>query len=52
VGEYTRLRADLVHDRTRYWARLEKLLERALIKVSDVASGLRIPGRILASIDC
>jgi transposase len=40
LREYTRLRADLVHDRTRYWARLEKLLERALIKVSAVASSL------------
>jgi transposase len=40
LREYTRLRADLVHDRTRYWARLEKLLERALIKVSAVASPL------------
>jgi transposase len=29
-----------VHDRTRHWARLEKLLERALIKVSAVASSL------------
>ena len=40
LREYTRLRADLVRDRTRYWARLEKLLERALIKVSSVASTL------------
>jgi transposase len=40
LREYTRLRADLVHDRSRYWARLEKLLERALIKVSAVASTL------------
>ena len=40
LREYTRLRADLVHDRTRQWARLEKLLERALIKVSAVASTL------------
>ena len=38
--EFTRLRADLVHERTRYWARLEKLLERALIKISAVASSL------------
>ena len=29
-----------MHERTRYWARLEKLLERALIKISDVASTL------------
>ena len=40
LREYTRLRADLVRDRTRQWARLEKLLERALIKVSSVASTL------------
>ena len=40
LREYTRLRADLVHNRTRQWARLEKLLERALIKVSAVASTL------------
>lgn len=40
LREFTRLRADLVHDRTRYWARLEKLLERALIKISSVASTL------------
>jgi transposase len=40
LREYTRLRADLVRDRTRQWARLEKLLERALIKVSAVASTL------------
>ncbi len=40
LREYTRLRADLVRDRTRYWARLEKLLERALVKVSSVASTL------------
>ena len=40
LREYTRLRADLVHDRTRHWARLEKLLERALIKISAVASSL------------
>jgi transposase len=40
LREHTRLRADLVHDRTRYWARLEKLLERALVKVSSVASTL------------
>ena len=42
VREFTRLRADLVHERTRYWARLEKLLERALIKVSAVASSMDI----------
>jgi transposase len=40
LREFTRLRAELVHERTRYWARLEKLLERALIKISAVASTL------------
>jgi transposase len=40
LREHTRLRADLVHDRTRYRARLEKLPGRALIKVSAVASSL------------
>ena len=40
LREYTRLRADLVHDRARHWQRLEKLLERALVKVSSVASTL------------
>jgi transposase len=40
LRDYTRLRADLVHDRARCWQRLEKLLVRALIKVSSVASTL------------
>src|SRR5262249_52556931 len=40
LREFTRLRADLVHERTRYWARLEKLLERAQIKISAVLSKL------------
>jgi transposase len=40
LRDYTRLRADLVHDRARHWQRLEKLLERALVKVSSVASTL------------
>jgi transposase len=38
LRDYTRLRTDLTRDRTRQWARLEKLLEDALIKVSSVAS--------------
>src|ERR1700746_411596 len=37
---FTRLGGDLVHERTRFWARLEKLLERGLIKISAVASTL------------
>jgi transposase len=40
LRELTRLRADLVHDKSRYWARLEKLLERAHIKISAVLSTL------------
>ena len=36
--DYTRLRVDLIGERVRYWQRLEKLLEDALIKVSSVAS--------------
>ena len=41
LRDYTRMRVDLVRDRTRYWSRLEKLLEDALIKVTSVASTLR-----------
>ena len=40
LREFTRLRAGLVHERTRHWARLEKLPGRALIKISAVASSL------------
>src|SRR5262249_12700286 len=40
LRDCTRLRADLVHDRARHWARLEKLLEPALIQISSVASTL------------
>ena len=40
LRDYTRLRLDLTRDRSRYWQRLEKLLEDALIKVSSVASTL------------
>ena len=48
LREFTRLRADLVHERTRYWARLEKLLERALIKISAVVSSLdTLPARAM-----
>src|SRR4029078_6068989 len=38
VLDVTRLRLDMTRDRTRYWQRLEKLLEDALIKISSVAS--------------
>ncbi|HEX9034460.1 MAG TPA: IS110 family transposase [Streptosporangiaceae bacterium] len=40
LRDYARLRADLTRDRTRYWQRMEKLLEDAQIKVSAVASRL------------
>jgi transposase len=40
LREFTRLRAELVAERTRFWSRLEKLLERALIKLSAVTSTL------------
>jgi transposase len=40
LREYTRLRAELVRERTRLWSRLEKLLERALIKVTVIASSI------------
>jgi transposase len=38
LRDYTRMRSDLIRERTRYWQRLEKLLEDALIKVTSVAS--------------
>jgi len=38
LRDYTRLRVDLTRERTRYYSRLEKLLEDALIKISAVAS--------------
>ena len=40
LRDYTRLRTDLTREQTRYWQRLKKLLEDALIKVSAVASKL------------
>jgi transposase len=40
LRDYTRMRTDLTRDRTRYFSRLEKLLEDSLIKVSSVASSL------------
>lgn len=48
LRDYTRLRADLVRDRTRQVQRLEKLLEDALIKLSAVASDiLGVSGRAM-----
>jgi transposase len=43
LRDCTRLRVDLTGERARYWQRLEKLLEDALIKVSSVASTLDTP---------
>jgi transposase len=40
LRDYTRARAKLIHERTRCWQRLEKLLEGALVKLSSVASKL------------
>jgi transposase len=40
LRDYTRMREDLTRERTRYWQRLAKLLEDALIKLSSVASRL------------
>jgi transposase len=40
LRDYTRTRTDLIHESSRHWQRLEKLLEDALIKVSSVASSL------------
>jgi transposase len=42
LRDYTRMRVDVVRDRTRAWQRIEKLLEDAQIKISDVASKLTI----------
>src|SRR6202012_6287628 len=40
LRDLTRARVHLVRDRTREWQRLEKLLERALVKLSSVVSSL------------
>lgn len=40
LRDYTRLRAELVEERTRHKQRLEKLLEDALIKLSTVATDI------------
>jgi transposase len=48
LRDYTRLRVDLVEERSRYKQRLEKLLEDALIKLSSVASDiLGVSGRAM-----
>ena len=38
VRDYTRARTQLVHERTRCWQRLEKLLEDAMVKITSVVS--------------
>jgi len=43
LREFTRLRADLVHERTRHWARLEKLLERA--QLTELRERMVVSGR-------
>ena len=40
LRDYTRLRTDLIEERSRHKQRLEKLLEDALIKLSTVATDL------------
>ncbi len=40
LRDYTRLRTELVEERSRHKQRLEKLLEHALIKLSSVAADL------------
>ena len=40
LRDYTRLRAELVEDRSRHKQRLEKLLEDTLIKLSTVATDI------------
>jgi transposase len=48
LRDYTRLRADLTRDRSRYAQRLEKLLEDALIKLSTVATDIMgVSGRAM-----
>jgi transposase len=48
LRDYTRLRTDLTHDRSRQVQRLEKLLEDALIKLSTVATDITgVSGRAM-----
>ena len=48
MRDYTRLRTDLTHDRSRQVQRLEKLLEDALIKLSAVATDIMgVSGRAM-----
>ena len=52
LRDYTRMRIDLTRERTRYYSRLEKLLEDALIKVSAVASKITAMSDFRASAMC
>ncbi len=48
LRDYTRLRTDLTHDRSRQVQRLEKLLEDAMIKLSAVATDITgVSGRAM-----
>ena len=48
LRDYTRLRVDLVEERSRHKRRIEKLLEDALIKLSGVATDiLGVSGRAM-----
>ncbi len=48
LRDYTRLRSDLIGDRTRQTQRVEKLLEDALIKLSSVATSIMgVSGRAM-----
>jgi transposase len=48
LRDYTRLRSDLIADRTRHAQRVEKLLEDALIKLSSVATSIMgVSGRAM-----
>src|SRR5215831_1908101 len=48
LRDFTRLRIDLTHDRSRQKERIEKLLEDALIKLSSVAADIHgVSGRAI-----
>ncbi len=51
LRQYTRQLVHLTGDRTRYWQRLEKLLESALCKLTSVVSGLAGSKSCLAMIE-
>ena len=51
LRQYTRQLTHLTQDRTRYWQRLEKLLESALCKLSSVVSKMAGSVSVLAMIE-